>query len=42
MRRRFKMKKAQSRRNFKRGTGVHRKNVQGAIGGTVMRGGIRL
>lgn len=38
MARRHGMTRAQSKRSFRRGTGTHRKNVQG----NVMRGGIRL
>lgn len=41
MRKRFKMNKKRSRRNFSRGNGVHRKNA-GTVGGHVMRGGTRL
>jgi len=37
MRKRHKMGASQSRKNFRRGTGVHRKNMAGP-----MRGGIRL
>lgn len=40
MKRRFKLNKQRSKRNFNRGNGVHRKNA--TRGGHAMRGGIRL
>lgn len=39
MKKRFKLKKQASKRNFRRGTGTHKKNVNTSM---PMRGGIRL